>query len=131
MPTPAEALLRLGPGHATVGLLTGATDGLGVAALVPDTDGGTGCRGPWSARVQAFGPAGDAAADRLVAACAAWEAAGRPAAADLRLTVIPRATTASSTRIASSDEGATIVEKEHCRVLVEFRRPSNERSATP
>jgi hypothetical protein len=66
--------------------------------------------------VQAFGPAGEAATDRLLAACSAWQAAGRPASADLRLTVVPRGTV----RPATAGDVA-VVEKEHCCVLVELR----------
>jgi protein-L-isoaspartate(D-aspartate) O-methyltransferase len=117
LPATAEELLRLGPGHATVGLIIVSTDGPGLAALVLDPAADTGSRGPWSVRMQAFGPAGDAAADRLQAACAGWQALGRPTSADLRLTVIPRGSAAPPTT-----QATTVVEKEHCRVLVEVRR---------
>ena len=69
-------------------------------------------RGPWSVRVRAFGPAGDALADRLLAAAAAWVDAGRPTPEDVRLTVVPAGLEASV------PEDVTVVEQEHCRVLV-------------
>jgi protein-L-isoaspartate(D-aspartate) O-methyltransferase len=113
---PAAGLLRLEPGHATVGLLTDGPDGPGLAAVVLDRRGEDDVRGPWRMHVQAFGPAGEAATDRLLAACSAWQAAGRPASADLRLTVVPRGTV----RPATAGDVA-VVEKEHCCVLVELR----------
>ncbi|MDT7579075.1 MAG: protein-L-isoaspartate(D-aspartate) O-methyltransferase, partial [Pseudonocardiales bacterium] len=51
-------LLRLTPGGATVGLLAEGSDGPGLAALVLEPDPG----GSWRVHVQAFGPAGEAAA---------------------------------------------------------------------
>jgi protein-L-isoaspartate(D-aspartate) O-methyltransferase len=65
---PAADVLRLGPGHATVGLFTDGPDGPGLAAAVLDRRGEDEVRGPWPMRVQAFGPAGEATADRLLAA---------------------------------------------------------------
>ena len=108
----AAEVLGLGPGHATVGLVMDGPDGPGLAAVVLDRDDDA--AGPWPAHVQAFGPAGEAAADRVQAACTAWQTAGRPAAADLRLTVVPRGTARPAVA-----RGATTVEKEHCCVLVE------------
>jgi protein-L-isoaspartate(D-aspartate) O-methyltransferase len=113
---PAADVLRLGPGHATVGLFTDGPDGPGLAAVVLDRHGEDDVRGPWPMRVQAFGPAGEATADRLLAACSAWQAAGRPAAADLRLTVVPRGIARPTTT-----RDVIVVEKEHCCVLVELR----------
>jgi hypothetical protein len=69
-------------------------------------------------RMQAFGPAGEAASDRLRTACAAWQAAGRPTSADLRLTVVPVGRAAPPTT-----QATVVVEKEHCRVLVEVTTP--------
>jgi protein-L-isoaspartate(D-aspartate) O-methyltransferase len=107
------ALLHLRPGTATVGLLADGTEGPGLAALVLDV---TDSRGPWPVRVQAFGPGGDAAADRLLVAAGAWQDAGRPASEDLVLTVVPRGLPAPAV------PGAIAVEKEHCSVLVALRQ---------
>ncbi len=107
------ALLRLGPGAATVGLLGGNADRPGLAALVLDV---ADSRGPWPVRVQAFGPGGDAAADRLLASAGAWADAGRPTSEDLGLTVVPRGLATPSV------PGTTVVEKEHCSVLVALRQ---------
>ena len=51
-------------------------------------------------------------ADRLLAAAAAWVDAGRPAPEDMRLTVVPAGLDASV------PDDVTVVEQEHCRVLV-------------
>ncbi len=110
-------LLRLDPGRATVGLVAGGAHDPGLAALVVDQAAGGGSSGPWPVRVQAFGPGGDDAAGRLLAAAAAWQAAGRPASADLRLTVLPRGSAAPT------EAALAVVEKEHCRVLVDVRPP--------
>jgi protein-L-isoaspartate(D-aspartate) O-methyltransferase len=107
------ALLRLGPGGATVGLLAGDADRPGLAALVLDV---ADSRGPWPVRVQAFGPGGDAAADRLLASAGAWADAGRPTSEDLRLTVVPRGLATPAV------PATTVVEKEHCSVLVALRQ---------
>ena len=80
-----------------------------------------GPRATWRVQLQAFGPAGDAAADRLVAACDAWAAAGRPSSAELHLTVVPRR--GASPAAPDGPPPTTVVEKEHCRVLVAVRRP--------
>lgn len=108
----AVARLRLGPGGATVGLVV---EGPGMAALVLDVPARAGSRGPWPARVQAFGTEGETAADRVVGAARAWAAAGRPTSEDLLLTVVPRDGTAPA------PPGTTVVDKEHCRVLVAVR----------
>ena len=84
--------------------------GLAVVVLDPAADPGS--RGPWPVRVRAFGPAGDALADRLLAAAAAWVDAGRPTPEDVRLTVVPAGLDASV------PDDVTVVEQEHCRVLV-------------
>ena len=124
-PGAAAEALRLDPGHATIGLVVDGPQGSGLAALVlgPVADGGR--TGPWPVRVQAFGPAGEAAAERLVAACTAWLDAGRPASADLRLTVVPAGTPAPPV-----PPGATVVEKEHCRVFAAVRPPQPAGSST-
>ncbi len=116
-PGRAAELLRLGPGHATVGLVTGGVHDAGLAALVVDQTTGVGSSGPWPVDVRAFGPGGDAAAGRLVAAAAAWQAAGRPGSAHLRLTVLPPGSPVPP------PAALTVVEKEHCRVLVDVRPP--------
>jgi protein-L-isoaspartate(D-aspartate) O-methyltransferase len=119
-PGRAAELLHLGPGNATVGLVTERADGIGLAALVLDPSPDPGARATWRVQVQAFGPAGDAAADRLVAACDAWVAAGRPSSAELHLTVVPRR---GASTAAPDGPPTTVVEKEHCRVFVAVRRP--------
>jgi hypothetical protein len=70
-------------------------------------------------QVQAFGPGGDTAADRLSAACDAWEAAGRPTSAALHLTVVPRGSASPAPQ--DGPLPTTVVDKEHCRVLVAVR----------
>ena len=116
---PAAGLLGLDPGNATVGLLAGTADGPGLAALVLDP--GADPPAPWRVRVQPFGPAGEAVADRLLAACDAWEAAGRPSSGDLHLTVVPRDSASAAARDEPLSSPTTVVEKEHCRVLVAVR----------
>jgi protein-L-isoaspartate(D-aspartate) O-methyltransferase len=118
-------LLRLDPGNATVGLLAEESNRPGLAALVlepgprPDTDPDS--RESWRVQVQAFGPGGEAAADRLSAACDTWEAAGRPSSAALNLTVVPRCSASPAAQ--NGPPPATVVDKEHCRVLVAVRPP--------
>ena len=119
-PGRAAELLHLGPGNATVGLVTERVDGIGLAALVLDPSPDPGARAVWRVQVQAFGPAGEAAADRLVAACDAWAASGRPSSAELDLTVVPRR---GASTAAPDGPPTTVVEKEHCRVFVAVRRP--------
>ena len=68
------------------------------AVVVLDPAADPGSRGPWPVRVRAFGPAGDALADRLLAAAAAWVDAGRPTPEDVRLTVVPAGLDASVPR---------------------------------
>jgi protein-L-isoaspartate(D-aspartate) O-methyltransferase len=114
-PGSAAALLGLGRGRATIGLVTDGPEGSGLATVAVDRTGDG--RGPWPVQVRAFGPAGDDAADRLLAAVATWQAAGRPTAADLRLTVVPRSAPVSP------PPGVAVVEKEHCRVVVDARAP--------
>jgi protein-L-isoaspartate(D-aspartate) O-methyltransferase len=114
----AAEFLGLGPGHATVGVVVNDAGGPGLAAVVLDRVGDTDARGPWPVLVRAFGPSGDAAAERVLAACSAWQAAGRPTSADLRMTVVPRGV---APPLAGPD--VTLVEKEQCRVVVELRSP--------
>ena len=108
---PAE-LLPVRGRAASIGIVddTPHAPGLAVVVLDPAADPGRGA--PWPVRVRAFGPAGDALADRLLAAAAAWADAGRPAPEDVRLTVVPAGLDASV------PDDATVVEQEHCRVLV-------------
>ena len=81
---PAAALFPAGVGYAGLALV-GPGPGLALAGPVPG-----GHRWPRAAGVHAFGPGGAVPAERLVAALAAWDAAGRPRAAELRLVVAPR-----------------------------------------
>jgi protein-L-isoaspartate(D-aspartate) O-methyltransferase len=116
-PGDAEKLLGLDAGRATIGLLVNSPKGPGLGAVVLDGADDGDRRGPWPARVRAFGPCGDTAADRVLAACRAWQAAGRPTAAALRLTVVPRGTDAPG----ASADPAVVIEKQHCRVFVDLR----------
>ena len=74
----------IGVGYAGVALVG---PGPGVALAGPVRGGH---RWPRAAGVHAFGPGGAVPAGRLAAALAAWDAAGRPRAAGLRLVVAPR-----------------------------------------
>jgi protein-L-isoaspartate(D-aspartate) O-methyltransferase len=114
-PNSIGAVLGLAPGFATVGLIEDGADDPGLAAVALDRPTDAQARGPRPLLVRAFGPSGDAAADRLLAACDAWQAAGRPGAADLRLTVVPRGATTPST-----GTHTVVVEKENCCVLVDL-----------
>ena len=108
---PAELMPVRGRG-AGIGLAADASTGPGLAVVVLDPAADLGARGPWPVRVRAFGPAGDALTERLLAAAAEWVDAGRPIPEDLRLTVVPRG-------VEVPPEGArAVVEQEHCRVLV-------------
>jgi protein-L-isoaspartate(D-aspartate) O-methyltransferase len=108
---PAELMPVRGRG-AGIGLAADASTGPGLAVVVLDPVADLGARGPWPMRVRAFGPAGDALTERLLAAAAAWVDAGKPIPEDLRLTVVPRG-------VEVPPEGArAVVEQEHCRVLV-------------
>jgi protein-L-isoaspartate(D-aspartate) O-methyltransferase len=69
--------------------------------------------------VREFGPGGAALADRLLAALDAWAAAGRPGAADWRLTVVPAGVDAPTL------SHPQVIPKKHCRVLAELPRPSS------
>jgi protein-L-isoaspartate(D-aspartate) O-methyltransferase len=108
---PAELMPVRGRG-AGIGLAADASAGPGLAVVVLDPAADFGARGPWPVRVRAFGPAGDALTERLLAAAAEWVDAGRPIPEDLRLTVVPRG-------VEVPPAGArAVVEQEHCRVLV-------------
>ena len=110
-----ERMFRAGAARATVGLLVDSPRGAGLAAVLLDREPDS--PPPWPIQVQAFGPAGELAVDRVLAALFAWRDAGRPTAADLRLTVIPRPTPTSGPSEATTPAVA-VVEKEHCRLLV-------------
>jgi protein-L-isoaspartate(D-aspartate) O-methyltransferase len=108
---PAELMPVRGRG-AGIGLAADGSEGPGLAVVVLDPVADLGARGPWPVRVRAFGPAGDALTERLLAAAAEWVDAGRPIPEDLRLTVVPRG-------VEVPPAGArAVVEQEHCRVLV-------------
>jgi protein-L-isoaspartate(D-aspartate) O-methyltransferase len=108
-----ERMFRSGAVRATLGLLADSPQGPGLAAVLLDrtSDG----HAPWPVHVQAFGPAGDLAADRVLAALRAWGDAGRPTAGDLRLTVVPRR---APVEAPPATPTVAVVDKEHCRVLV-------------
>jgi protein-L-isoaspartate(D-aspartate) O-methyltransferase len=69
--------------------------------------------GPGAVAVREFGPGGAAIADRLLEALDRWAAAGRPGAADWRLTVVPNGVDAPTL------QRPYVVAKRHCRVLAE------------
>jgi protein-L-isoaspartate(D-aspartate) O-methyltransferase len=69
--------------------------------------------GPGAVAVREFGPGGAALADRLLDALDRWAAAGRPGAADWRLTVVPTGVDAPTL------PRPYVVAKRHCRVLAE------------
>lgn len=95
---PGLSMFPIGSGSGSVALLEPATGdgaptapGPGLAIVCPDREGRVEVDGwPRAARVHAFGPAGDAVAERMRAAVAAWDLAGRPRAAGLHLLVAPR-----------------------------------------
>jgi protein-L-isoaspartate(D-aspartate) O-methyltransferase len=117
----AAELLPVRGRAASIGVLDdSATPGLAAVVLDPAADPRS--RGPWPVRVRAFGPAGDAAADRLLAAMAAWVEAGRPVPENLRLTVVPAGVDAAV------PGDAVVVEQEHCRVLVHLPPPGTPTS---
>jgi protein-L-isoaspartate(D-aspartate) O-methyltransferase len=70
--------------------------------------------GPGAVAVREFGPGGAALADRLLDALDRWAAAGRPGAADWRLTVVPTGVDAPTL------PRPYVVAKRHCRVLAEL-----------
>jgi protein-L-isoaspartate(D-aspartate) O-methyltransferase len=104
-----DDLLPLGAGGGTVALA--ADDG--VAAVV---QAGQPEAGPGAVAVREFGPGGAALGDRLLAALDGWAAAGRPGAADWRLTVVPTGVDAPA------PPAPQVIVKKHCRVLAELPR---------
>jgi protein-L-isoaspartate(D-aspartate) O-methyltransferase len=108
----AAELLPVRGQAVSIGLVDDSMDVPGLAVVVLDPAADPAARGPWPVRVRAFGPAGDALADRLLAVVDDWVEAGRPAPEDLRLTVVPQGADAAV------PEGAIVVEQEYCRVLV-------------
>ena len=115
---PAE-LLPLRDRAASIGVADDSPDAPGLAVVVLDPSARARSRGPWPVRVRAFGPSGDALANRLLVAAASWADAGRPTPEDLRLTVVPRGVDAAV------PGDAVVVEQEHCRVLVQPAAPAN------
>jgi protein-L-isoaspartate(D-aspartate) O-methyltransferase len=69
--------------------------------------------------VREFGPGGAALGDRLLAALDRWVAAGRPGAAEWRLTVVPTGVDASEL------PAPHVIVKKHCRVLAAPPRPAS------
>jgi protein-L-isoaspartate(D-aspartate) O-methyltransferase len=108
----AAELLPVRGRAASIGLVDGSSAASGLAVVVLDPAADVRSRGPWPVRVRAFGSTGAALADRLLTAVAAWTEAGRPVPDDVRLTVVPDGIDVRA------PEGATVVEQEHCRVLV-------------
>lgn len=114
-----ERMFRVGTSRVALGLLAVSPHGPGLAAVLLDRDPDS--AGPWPVEVQAFGPAGDAAADRVLAALTSWRDAGGPTAADLLLTVVPRH--AAIEKAVAATPPVALVEKEYCRVLVRVASP--------
>jgi protein-L-isoaspartate(D-aspartate) O-methyltransferase len=109
-----ERMFRAGTARATLGLLVDLPQGPGLAAVLLDRAADS--PAPWPVRVQGFGPAGNEALDRVLAALVAWRDAGRPTAADLRLTVVPRSALVGGACRATP--AVAVVQKEHCHVFV-------------
>jgi protein-L-isoaspartate(D-aspartate) O-methyltransferase len=109
-----ERMFRAGTARATLGLLVDLPQGPGLAAVLLDRAADS--PAPWPVRVQGFGPAGNEALDRVLAALVAWRDAGRPTAADLLLTVVPRPTPIEGACRATP--AVAVVQKEHCHVFV-------------
>ncbi|TWF75807.1 protein-L-isoaspartate(D-aspartate) O-methyltransferase [Pseudonocardia hierapolitana] len=107
-----DDLFPLGSTGGTVALA--AEDG--VAAVVLAGPPGP---GPGAVAVREFGPGGAALGDRLLAALDEWAAAGRPGAADWRLTVVPTGVDAPAL------PAPQVIVKKHCRVLAEHPRASS------
>ncbi len=111
-----DDLLPLGPTSGTIALCSSPmaaepAEVPGVAAVVPDAQPAP---GQGAVAVRAFGPGGAALADRLLSALDCWAAAGRPGAADWRLTVVPTGVDAPTL------SRPHVVVKRHCRVLAEI-----------
>lgn len=111
-PGTAADLLGLAAGRSTVALLAPEPGEPGLGVVVGDRADGVAPRGPRAVDLRAFGPGGDAVVERMAAAAAGWAAAGRPTAADLRLTVVPHGAAAPDAAVVAT------VEKAGCRVLV-------------
>ena len=111
-PTPrfSDDLFPLGSTSGTVAVTAEPGEEPGAAAVVL---AGPAVPGPGAVAVRAFGPAGAALADRVVDALGSWAAAGRPGAADWRLTVVPTGVDAPTL------PHPQVVVKRHCRVLAE------------
>jgi protein-L-isoaspartate(D-aspartate) O-methyltransferase len=111
-----DDLFPLGSTSGTVAL----TNGDGVAAVVL---AGPPVPGPGAVGVREFGPGGAALADRLLAALNSWAEAGRPGAADWRLTVVPAGVDAPTL------SHPQVIPKKYSRVLAEFPRPQSSTAA--
>jgi protein-L-isoaspartate(D-aspartate) O-methyltransferase len=112
-----DDLLPLGSMSGTVALSSSPVDPMvepadapGIAAVVLAERPAP---GPGAVAVREFGPGGAALADRLLDALDRWAAAGRPGAADWRLTVVPTGVDAPTL------PRPYVVAKRHCRVLAE------------
>jgi protein-L-isoaspartate(D-aspartate) O-methyltransferase len=112
-----DDLFLLGSTGGTVALT--AEDGIAAVVLA-----GPPVPGPGPVAVREFGPGGAGPADRLLAALDAWSTAGRPGAADWRLTVVPAGVDAPTL------SHPQVIPKKHCRVLAEFPRPSSQTVVT-
>jgi protein-L-isoaspartate(D-aspartate) O-methyltransferase len=110
-----DDLFTLGSTSGTVALCSSASDepgeAPGIAAVVLT---GQPAPGEGAVAVREFGPGGAAVAGRLLAALDRWVAAGRPGAADWRLTVVPTGVDAPTL------PRVYVVAKRHCRVLAEL-----------
>ncbi|GAA5118710.1 methyltransferase, FxLD system [Pseudonocardia adelaidensis] len=104
-----DDLLRLGSTGGTVALADPA-DVPGLAAVVAAEPPGP---GPVAVAVREFGPGGAALGARMLAALDGWAGAGRPGAADWRLTVVPAGVDAPTL------PAPQVIVKRHCRVLAE------------
>lgn len=102
-----DDLFPLGSAGGTVALA--AEDGVAAVVLAGPPGPGQG-----AVAVREFGPGGAALGDRLLAALDSWAAAGRPGAADWRLTVVPAGVDAPAL------PSPQVIVKKHCRVLAEF-----------
>ncbi|NMH96736.1 methyltransferase, FxLD system [Pseudonocardia acidicola] len=115
----ARRLVEVGPDRGTVALGAGSRPlgRFGLAVLVRDPpDVETGPDGLHPAGVQAFGPAGAELAAQLADLVDDWAAVGRPTAGELRLVVVPTGVAAP----AAGWPGPTVVDKQHCRLLVSW-----------
>jgi protein-L-isoaspartate(D-aspartate) O-methyltransferase len=106
-----DDLFPLGTTGGTVALTAEPSDEPGLAAVVLDTEP---VPGPGAVALREFGPGGAALADRLLDVLDRWAAAGRPGAADWRLTVVPTGVDAPTL------PRPYVVAKRHSRVLAEL-----------